>query len=39
MNRMPSSGETRPAIQAGMNMASSETLGPENAGDDERARR
>ena len=33
MNRMPSSGETRPAIQAGMNIASSETLGPRMRGD------
>ena len=28
---MPSSGETRPAIQAGTNIASSETLGPRTA--------
>ena len=37
MNRMPSSGETRPAIQAGTNMANSETLGPRMPADDERA--
>ena len=27
-NLMPSNGEMRPAIQAGMNIASSETIGP-----------
>ncbi len=27
-NRIPSNGDTRPAIQAGMNIANSETIGP-----------
>ena len=32
-NRMPSSGETRPAIQAGTNIASQRDDRPENAGE------